>query len=78
MVTIPGVVTILGVVAIPPGDSELDPTRTRLIPFDDIPWDDLPSEAIGSMLRRYIDERRQDLFGIYVGDARSGEIQPLR
>ena len=60
------------------GDAGRDPTRTRLIPFDDIPWDDLPGEAIGSMLQRYITERRQDLFGIYVGDARSGDIQPLR
>ena len=60
------------------GDSGLDPARTRLIPFDDIPWDDLPSEVIASMLRRYIDERRQDLFGIYVGDARSGDVQRLR
>jgi flavin reductase (DIM6/NTAB) family NADH-FMN oxidoreductase RutF len=60
------------------GDGGLDPARTRLIPFDDIPWDDLPGEATGAMLRRYITERRQDLFGIYVGDARSGEVQPLR
>ena len=60
------------------GDGGHDPARTRLIPFDEIPWDDLPGEAIGSMLQRYIAERRQDLFGIYVGDTRSGEVQPLR
>jgi flavin reductase (DIM6/NTAB) family NADH-FMN oxidoreductase RutF len=56
----------------------IDAARTRLVSFDDIPWDSLAGEAIGSMLQRYITERRQDLFGIYVGDVRSGEIQPLR
>ena len=59
-------------------DAGIDAARTRLISFDDIPWDSLAGEAIGSMLQRYITERRQDLFGIYVGDARSGEIQPLQ
>jgi flavin reductase (DIM6/NTAB) family NADH-FMN oxidoreductase RutF len=55
----------------------LDQAQARLIPFDDIPWDRLPAEAMESMLRRYIDERREDLFGVYVGDTRSGDVHRL-
>ena len=29
------------------------------------------------MLRRYIEERQQDEFGIYVGDAERGTVQSL-
>ncbi|MDP9365862.1 MAG: flavin reductase family protein [Chloroflexota bacterium] len=42
-----------------------------------IPWDLLPDEAIRSMLRRYVAERVQDQFGVYVGDATAGTIQSL-
>ena len=48
-----------------------------LIPFDDIPWDRINDAALAAMLRRYIDETRQDLFGVYVGDADRGKVQPL-
>ena len=49
-------------------------TDTRLFNYDEIPWDDLPHEAYRSMLRRYIDERRQFQFGIYVGSADTGSV----
>ncbi len=49
----------------------------RLVAFDDIPWDRLPDDAVRSMLRRYVAERREDRFGIYVGDAERGTVQPL-
>lgn len=49
----------------------------RLAAFDDIPWDRLPDDAVRSMLRRYVAERREDRFGIYVGDADTGTVQPL-
>ncbi len=48
-----------------------------LVPFDDIPWHLIADEALKSMLRRYIQERRDDLFGVYVGDAERGTVQSL-
>jgi flavin reductase (DIM6/NTAB) family NADH-FMN oxidoreductase RutF/pimeloyl-ACP methyl ester carboxylesterase len=49
----------------------------RLIRFDDIPWDKLRDDAIRSMLSRYVRERNEDVFGIYVGDAVQGTVQTL-
>ena len=49
----------------------------RLVRFDDIPWDNLRDDAIRSMLRRYVRERREDVFGVYVGDAEQGKVQSL-
>lgn len=37
-------------------------------------WSD---EALGSMLKRYVKERKEDVFGIYVGDSQSGDVIPL-
>ncbi|MDE3177864.1 MAG: alpha/beta fold hydrolase [Pseudomonadota bacterium] len=48
-----------------------------LAPFDEIPWGRIKDAALAAMLRRYIDEKRQDLFGVYVGDAERGTVQPL-
>ncbi|MFD1625634.1 flavin reductase family protein [Azospirillum griseum] len=61
-----------GTLSAPPTDA-----TARLVPFDDIPWDRLPDGAVRSMLRRYVAERREDRFGIYVGDAERGTVQPL-
>ncbi|MGA0560869.1 alpha/beta fold hydrolase [Ancylobacter sp. VNQ12] len=49
----------------------------RLVPFDDIAWPRLPDEATRTMLARYVRERREDAFGIYVGDAERGTVHPL-
>jgi flavin reductase (DIM6/NTAB) family NADH-FMN oxidoreductase RutF/pimeloyl-ACP methyl ester carboxylesterase len=49
----------------------------RVISFADIPWDALRDDAIRSMLRRYVKERTEDAFGIYIGDAEHGTVQPL-
>jgi flavin reductase (DIM6/NTAB) family NADH-FMN oxidoreductase RutF/pimeloyl-ACP methyl ester carboxylesterase len=51
--------------------------RLRLVPLDAIPWEDLRDEATRAMLRRYLRERSEDLFGIYVGDAERGTVRPL-
>ncbi len=59
------------------GDSVPDPARARLIAFDEIPWDELPDDAMRAMLRRYISEREEDLFGVYVGDTKSGDVRRL-
>ncbi|MDQ0390277.1 alpha/beta fold hydrolase [Labrys monachus] len=50
----------------------------RLIRFGDIPWDRLRDYAIRSMLGRYVRERNEDVFGIYVGDAVQGTVHPLQ
>lgn len=49
----------------------------RLVPFDAIDFARLPDDATRSMLARYVKERREDAFGIYVGDAAQGTVHPL-
>ncbi len=51
--------------------------RFVTVPFERIPWEELSDAAVAAMLRRYIDERRADLFGVYVGDVDEGEVRPL-
>ena len=49
----------------------------ELVPFDAMAWDRIADAAVRSMLHRYIAERAQDLFGVYVGDAERGTVQHL-
>ncbi|MCK0198157.1 alpha/beta fold hydrolase [Ancylobacter sp. 6x-1] len=49
----------------------------RLVTFDAIPWSRLPDEAVRSMLGRYVRERSEDAFGLYVGDTERGTIHPV-
>jgi flavin reductase (DIM6/NTAB) family NADH-FMN oxidoreductase RutF len=56
---------------------EPDSSQARFYAFDDIPWDKLPDDAVRSMLRRYVTERREDAFGVYVGGIESGVVQAL-
>lgn len=44
---------------------------------DAIPWGRIRGGALNAMLRRYIEERDLDGFGIYVGDAERGTVQSL-
>ncbi|MBV9734858.1 MAG: flavin reductase family protein [Acidisphaera sp.] len=48
-----------------------------LASIDDIPWHRIRDGALSAMLHRYIEERQQDVFGIYVGDAERGTVQSL-
>ena len=48
-----------------------------LVPLDDVPWARIHDAALATMLRRYIAERQQDLFGIYVGDAERGPVRSV-
>lgn len=48
-----------------------------MLRFDEIPWDRLRDDAIRSMLRRYVHERSEDVFGVYVGDTERGTVQTL-
>ncbi|MCA8387916.1 flavin reductase family protein [Burkholderia multivorans] len=49
----------------------------RIVPLWQVPWDDIADTAVRSMLERYVRERRQDAYGIYVGDTEAGTVQPL-
>ena len=48
------------------------------VPFDEIPFDKLPDQSTRTMLQRYITERAQDAFGIYVGDENHGDIKMIK
>ena len=48
-----------------------------LAPFDAIPWSKVRGDAVRSMIRRFVRERSEDAFGIYVGDSEHGTVQAL-
>ena len=49
----------------------------RFVPLGEIPWNDLRDAAVVSMLQRYVKERTEDAFGIYVGDSSAGTVRSL-
>ena len=49
----------------------------RVIALGEIPWARVRDPAVRSMLERFVRERREDTFGIYVGDAERGTVQTL-
>ena len=49
----------------------------RIVPLAQIPWGELRNDAVRSMLERYVRERSEDAFGIYVGDTEAGTVQTL-
>jgi len=49
----------------------------QLVPISEIPWDALPDFATRSMLERYVGERREDRFGIYMGTSAAGRVKGL-
>ncbi|WP_109482756.1 flavin reductase family protein [Paraburkholderia sp. C35] len=49
----------------------------RIVPLAAIPWHELRDDAVRSMLERYVRERSEDAFGIYVGDTEAGTVQTL-
>ena len=51
--------------------------RASLIPFDDIPWGAIQDAAVRAVIERYVRERREDCFGVYVGDTTTGQVRPL-
>jgi len=71
----PGAMSIYyrGTLLEPPSSS----AAIRMLRFDEIPWDRLRDDAIRSMLRRYVHERSEDVFGVYVGDTERGTVQTL-
>ena len=51
--------------------------RGSLIPFEEIPWDGIEDAAVRALIERYVRERREDSFGVYVGDTTTGRVRPL-
>jgi len=45
--------------------------------FADLPWDRIADPAERSMLQRFVAEQERDQFGIYVGDATTGDVHNL-
>ena len=51
--------------------------KASLISFQDIPWSAIRDRAVRSMIERYVREREEDSFGVYVGDTTTGRVRPL-
>ncbi|MHA6644928.1 alpha/beta fold hydrolase [Mesorhizobium sp. A623] len=51
--------------------------QARLVEIDRIANLKIADPAVCSMLARYVRERTEDAFGIYVGNEREGEVRPL-
>jgi hypothetical protein len=54
-----------------------DHAKVSLVRFQDIPWSEIRDTAVRSVVERYVRERKENSFGIYVGDMASGRVQPL-
>jgi flavin reductase (DIM6/NTAB) family NADH-FMN oxidoreductase RutF len=48
-----------------------------LIRFEDIPWNDIRDTAVRAVIERYVRERKESSFGVYVGDTNAGHVKPL-
>ncbi len=55
----------------------LDTSAAKLFGCKHIPWEALPSGAYRSMLRRYVAERTDLKFGVYVGSENDGTVTAL-
>jgi hypothetical protein len=51
--------------------------RGMLIPIEEIPWDAIREPAERALIERYVRERAEDAFGVYVGDTATGQVKPL-
>ena len=49
--------------------------KEDLLPIDAIPWGEFDDPAVISMLQRYVREKGNDAFGIYIGDERYSLIR---
>ena len=51
--------------------------KEHLLPIDAIPWVEFDDPAVISMLQRYVREKGNDAFGIYIGDEKQGRVEQL-
>jgi flavin reductase (DIM6/NTAB) family NADH-FMN oxidoreductase RutF len=49
----------------------------RFFALDNLPWERMPDAALRTMLERYRRERETSAFGLYIGTAEEGSVQPL-
>ena len=49
----------------------------NFIAFDQIPMEQLENRPLRTMLTRYVRERQEDMFGVYVGDLKAGRVEAL-
>jgi len=49
----------------------------RIFALDDLPWERITDPALRSMLERYRREREASAFGLYIGTAEEGAVEPL-
>lgn len=57
--------------------STVEVPGTVVFPFDQIPWEQLETEEIRIMLRRYVTERIESRFSIYAGNASIGDYREV-
>lgn len=70
----PGYVVYRSVLAPEPGVApELSPAL-KFFALDELPWDSIPVRQIRAMLRRYLHERSEARFGIYVDSSDGGRV----
>ena len=50
------------------------PTDLRFFPIDNLPYDLVPTHELRSMLRRYVNERQENRFGIYMDSGDGGRV----
>ncbi|WP_158817469.1 flavin reductase [Methylocapsa sp. S129] len=50
------------------------PADLKFFPVDDLPYDQIPTHELRSMLRRYMRERREKRFGIYMDTGDGGRV----
>jgi hypothetical protein len=51
--------------------------KEHLLSIDAIPWNEFDDPAVISMLQRYVREKGNDTFGIYIGDEKQGRVEQL-
>ncbi|MDX1400425.1 MAG: flavin reductase family protein [Kiloniellales bacterium] len=59
------------------GKRQLSLAPFRFYELDALPWHLIEDKATRAMIRRYIQERDADSFGVYIGDEESGTVSPL-
>ncbi|MBZ9810302.1 MULTISPECIES: flavin reductase [unclassified Mesorhizobium] len=70
----PGYVVYRGALAGPPGEMpDLSPSL-RFFAHEELPWDSIPIRQIRATLRRYLHERADSRFGIYVDSSDGGRV----
>ena len=49
----------------------------EMILLDEVPWDSLVDKPLRMLLERYIEESKQETFGVYVGNTETGEVRAV-